>query len=422
METQNVKKVRCSAATLGGRDCVDGDTQKTYAASVDRLSKCREAIDKSRHAKFSETAAKPERLFDESRMDLLVERVACEVTKKLRPILTKMAFSFGMQGTGDDDDDAKSATQGMGPSQRPSAVVVPNGLSDEQMQDLGMLDCPTHDPAEESLYQLAGADFSHTGVVASQGNGKGKHKGKTRPAKELLGKGGELTSGKTPQQASANVSASLANENKISQNSLVMLQLVSPKDASKWIQVFRDEANRPGTTPDMSQFFSRYQNLMVKCFFVAQSPAPDGGANPLQQSHVEITAGSSITEYIDISLSGVESAREKARDNLMLVVGKLAVVEISADNFERTRKSLHRIQEDAVAQHLMAQLLKITETHIPPVIKELIEWFAIESNQHEQSEHLRLALSHISCVLQSVADGKLSLQSPGDDHTLEAMC
>jgi hypothetical protein len=412
------KKVRCSAATLGGRDCVDGDTQKTYAASVDRLSKCREAIDKSRHAKFSDTAAKPDKLFDESRMDLLVERVACEVTKKIRPILTKMALSFGMQGTGDDDDDAKSATQGMGPSNRLSAAAVPSGLSDEQMQDLGMLDGPTHDPAEESLYQLAGVDFSHTGVVASSGNGKGKNKGgvgKPKAVKELWGK-------EAPQQASANVSASSANENKISQNSLVMLQLVSPKDASKWIQVFRDEANRPGTTPDMSQFFSRYQNLMVKCFFVAQSPAPDGGANPLQQSHVEITAGSSITEYIDISLSGVESAREKARDNLMLVVGKLAVVEISADNFERTRQSLHRIQEDAVAQHLMAQLLKITETHIPPVIKELIEWFAIESNQHEQSEHLRLALSHISCVLQSVADGKLSLQSLGDDHTLEAMC
>jgi hypothetical protein len=158
---------------------------------------------------------------------------------------------------------------------------------------------------------------------------------------------------------------------------------------------------------------------MVKSFFVAQSPSHDGA-----QSHLEITAGCSITEYIDISLSGVESAREKARDNLILVAGKLAVVEISADNFERSRKALHRIQEDAVAQHLMAQLLKITETHIPPVIKELIEWFATKSGQqqHEQSEHLRRALSHISCILQSVADGKLSLQSPGDDHALEAMC
>ena len=413
METQNVKKVRCSAATLGGRDCVDGDTQKTYAASVDRLSKCREAIDKSRHAKFSDTAAKPEKLFDESRMDLLVERVACEVTRKLRPILAKMACSFGTQGTGDDDDDAKSATLYMGTSNRLSAAGVGSGLSDEQMQDLGMLDGPTHDPAEESLYQLAGVDCSHTGVVASSVIGKGKQKGgggKTKAAK-----GGELTLEK------ANVSASLPN--KISQNSLVMLQLVSPKDSSKWIQVFRDEAIRPGTPPDMSQFFSRYQNLMVKSFFVAQSPAPDGGANPLQQSHLEITAGCSITEYIDISLSGVESARAKARDNLMLVAGKLAVVEISADNFERTRKSIHRIQEDAVAQHLMANLLKITETHIPPVITELIEWFAIMSNnQHEQSEHLRRAFCHISYVLQSVADGKLSLQSPGDDHALEALC
>jgi hypothetical protein len=222
---------------------------------VDRLSKCREAIEKSRHAKFSETAAKPERLFDETRMDLLVERVACEVTKKLRPILNKMALSFGMQGTGDDEDDAKSATQGMGPSHRLSAGAVPNGLSDEQMHDLGMMEGTTHDPAEEVLYHLAGADSSHTGVVASSVQEK-RHKGgggKTKAAKELLGKGGELPSGKAPQQASANFSASVANENKISPNSLVMLQLVSPKDASKWIQVFRDEANRHGTAPDMSK-------------------------------------------------------------------------------------------------------------------------------------------------------------------------
>jgi hypothetical protein len=411
IERKHVTKQKCCAATLGGRDCVEGDTQKSYSASIEHLASIRDVADKARKAQFgsSSDSKQPERLFDETRMDILVERVAAEVTKKMKPFILKLAKAAGIASTGDDDDDAKSAIDG-----------ADGGMTLDQKYEMGEIDKMPDDPAELALYNVVGVDsanfgLSNPGLGGKAGKaGKGKLKALQQAPSRTL---------PLEQQANLNVSsASVVNQ--ISPIALGTLQQPNPKDARKWIECFRYECRVP--TINLQTFYSRYRYLLAKCFFQAApnevaTGAPDQtSATPGDvagaESQASVIKGMSIVDYCDISSEAALAARQAKRDHLFVIAGDRFVEEL--DVAKRVR-----VQEDAVLQHLMSQMLKLTENYVPVATLQLMNWAsdaAAAESLSAQSQNLILTLRNIKLVYDAAVSEKVVLQSPEDTDILEA--
>jgi hypothetical protein len=225
------------------------------------------------------------------------------------------------------------------------------------------------------------------------------------------------------QQANLNVSsASVVNQ--ISPIALGTLQQPNPKDARKWIECFRYECRVP--TINLQTFYSRYRYLLAKCFFQAApnevaTGAPDQtSATPGDvagaESQASVIKGMSIVDYCDISSEAALAARQAKRDHLFVIAGDRFVEEL--DVAKRVR-----VQEDAVLQHLMSQMLKLTENYVPVATLQLMNWAsdaAAAESLSAQSQNLILTLRNIKLVYDAAVSEKVVLQSPEDTDILEA--